>query len=68
MISTPISGLQVKIFSSSPGEINIYIPVLSVLIEIKLNSSLRVRQQFRYLIPYIPVLLCGSQRASPSTL
>lgn len=61
----PPSG---KDFFPSPGEINIYIPALSVLIEIKLNSSLRVRQQFRWLIPYIPILLCGSQRASSTVL
>lgn len=34
-------------FSHSPLDINIYILVLGVLIEIKLNLSLRVRQQFR---------------------
>jgi len=35
------------LFSFSGVKINIYIPVLGVLIEIKRNSSLRVTQQFR---------------------
>lgn len=33
--------------------------------EIKLDWSLHVRWQFRCLIPYIPGLLCSSQRAFP---
>lgn len=55
-LSQPRQASGKDLFSFARGKINIYIPVRSVLIEITLNPCLRVRQPFRRLIPYIPVL------------